>query len=93
MFGQLRFEAVLFERAKESDSRLCYTINSQYIGLFQKYHNTLRCSPQILHQLFFFQFVLGDIKSQEKLIKMLMQNFGGTAKSIMVFLKKAYSHN
>ena len=33
-----------------------------------------------------------DLQSpQEKLETMLMQNFGGTKKSIMVFLKKAYS--
>ena len=31
------------------------------------------------------------LSPQEKLKTMLMQNFGGTTKSIMVFLKKAYS--
>jgi len=35
----------------------------------------------------------GNCKSQEKLKTMLMQNFGGTKKSIMEFLKKAYKLN
>ena len=35
-----------------------------------------------------FNFSMADSKSQEKLKTMLMQNFGGTTKSIMVFLKK-----
>ena len=30
------------------------------------------------------------ISPQEKLKTMLLQNFGGTTKSLMVFLKKAY---
>ena len=38
---------------------------------------------------FVFDFYQGNCKSQEKLKTMLMQNFGGTTKSIMVFLKKA----
>ena len=31
------------------------------------------------------------MSEKEKLKTMLMQNFGGTTKSFMVFLKKAYS--
>ena len=44
-------------------------------NLFQKYHNTLFCLFKILHK-HCFQFLL------------LMQNFGGATKSIMVFFEK-----
>ena len=46
------------------------------MDLFQKHYNTL----------------WGDCKSREKLKTILMQNFGGESKSIMVFLKKASFH-
>ena len=39
---------------------------------------------------FVFNFSWGDCKSQEKLKTMLIQNFGGTTKSIMVFLPVQY---
>ena len=53
---------------------------------FKKYHNTFCC--HFLLQT--FAQVLFSILSQEKLNTMLMQNFRGTTKSIMVFLQKAY---
>ena len=54
---------------------------------FKKYHNTFCC--HFLLQT--FAQVLFSILSQEKLNTMLMQNFRGTTKSIMVFLQKAYN--
>ena len=59
------------------------------IGQVQKYHNTLCLSPQILHKHCFY-FLLRLFKSQVKIKAMLMQNFGGQTKSIIVFLKVAY---
>ena len=56
------------------------------IGLLKKYHNTFCC--HFLLQT--FAQVLFSISSQEKLNTMLMQNFRGITKSIMVFLQKAY---
>ena len=54
---------------------------------FQKYHNTLFVPPK-----FWFVSSLSwdHCKSQEKIKTMLMQNFEGQVKSIMVFLKVAY---
>ena len=59
------------------------------ISHFGKYHNTLCLSPQILHKLCFC-FLLGPLKSQEKLETTLVQNFEGETKSIMVFSEVAY---
>ena len=57
-------------------------------NLFQKYHNTLFCLFKILHK-HCFQFLLGlTIAPREMETFMLMQNFGGTTKSIMVFFWK-----
>ena len=57
-------------------------------NLFQKYHNTLFCLFKILHK-HCFQFLLGlTIAPREMETFMLMQNFGGTTKSIMVFFEK-----
>ena len=57
-------------------------------NLFQKYHNTLFCLFKILHK-HCFQFLLGlAIAPREMETFMLMQNFGGTTKSIMVFFEK-----
>ena len=39
-----------------------------------------------------FNLSWGDCKSQEKLKTMLVQDFEGTTKSIMVFLKKGLHH-
>ena len=50
--------------------------------------------PRVCINIFVFQFLLGltILLPQEKIIKtMLMQNFEGTMKSIMVFLKRAIS--
>ena len=57
------------------------------IGHFQKYHNTLCLSSKILHikHCSYFLFSL-DCKSQEKIKTMLMGNFGGQTKSIMVLI-------
>ena len=53
------------------------------IDLFQNFHNILFCPSKI-------GLTILDLQSpHEKLKTMLMQYFGGTTKSIMVFLKKA----
>ena len=49
------------------------------IGHFQKYHNTLCLSLQILKSIAFI-FPWDHSKSQEKMETMFMQNFGGTNK-------------
>ena len=73
---------------------LTYQIGVHTIALekafFQKYHNTLFCLFKILHK-HCFQFLLGlTIAPREIETFMLMQNFGGTTKSIMVFFEKTY---
>ena len=52
------------------------------IGHFQKYDNTLCLFSKIL-QKHCSHFLLGPIKSQEKMETMFMQNFGGETKSII----------
>ena len=42
------------------------------------------CQPEVLHKQV-FSFSWGHFSSQEKLKKMLLQNFGVTKKSIMAF--------
>ena len=66
--------------------------SSSYIGLFIK--NTLilfDAPPKFCISIFFLNFSW-DLQSPEKTLKaMLMQNFGETSKSIMIFLKNAHS--
>ena len=59
------------------------------IGHFRKYHYTLCLSPKFYLSIVFV-FSRDHCKSQEKLETMLMQNFGGQSKSIMVFSEMAY---
>ena len=62
------------------------------IGHFQKYHNTLCLPSKILHK--HCSIFSWDLQwFQEKIKTMLMHNFGGQTKSIMVFLKVAYTFN
>ena len=59
-------------------------------GFFQKYHNTFCCPPEILHK-HCFQFLLGLTITPREIENYAYAKFGGTAKNIMVFLKKAYT--
>ena len=57
------------------------------IGHSQKYHNTICLSSKILHIKHCSYFLLRlDCKSQEKIKTMLMGNFRGQTKSIMVLI-------
>ena len=49
------------------------------IGHFEKYHNTLCLSPQILHK-HCFQFLLGIIKAPRENKNNAYAKFGGTSK-------------
>ena len=62
---------------------------STFLGFFEKYHNTLCCPSKILHK-HCFQFLLRLTIAPRKIEYNAYGNFGGTTKSIMVFLKKAY---
>ena len=65
-----------------------HRIITKVVGLFQKYHNTLCRLSNILHK-HCLQVLLGPFNSQKNLKTTLIQNFGGTIRSIVVFLKKA----
>ena len=70
--------------------KMSHRTHHNCIGLFQNYLLLFAVPPKFCISIVFnFSW---DLQSpQEKLETMLMQNFGGTKKSIMVFLKKAYS--
>ena len=59
------------------------------IGHFEKYYNTLCLSPISIVSSFSWELQ----RPQEKTKTMLMQNFGGQTKSIMVFSEVAYCLN
>ena len=64
-----------------------FRVSMHPIGHFGKYYNALCLFLQILPKHFFSW----DLPwSQKKTKRMLMQNFGGQTKSIMVFSKMAY---
>ena len=82
---------VVLERDSNSNDYqlgFCSLIESFFsdLGLFSKYHNTI-CLPSKYCISIVFS---SDLQSpQEKLKTMLMQNFGGTTKELLFFLKKA----
>ena len=63
---------------------------STFIGFFKKNTVILYVVPPKFCISIVLNFSWRNCESQEKLKTMLMQNFGGATKSIMVFLKKAY---
>ena len=89
--GVTRLLFSLFKQVNVAVNVFCAREMSQAIsvGHFQKYRNTLCLSSKICISIT-FTLSWDHCKSQEKMETMLMQNFGGQAKSIMVFLKVAY---
>ena len=76
-----------FVRTKGSNDQ--DATENAHIDHLQKYHSTLCLSSEFCISIIFI-FCWDLCKSQEKLETVLMKNFGGQTKSIMVFLKVAY---
>ena len=71
------------------DISVYHLVTQHHIGHFQKYYITLCLSSKTLHK--HCSIFSRDLQwSQEKIKTMLIQNFGGQTKSIMVFLKVAH---
>ena len=79
--------AMLVHRTKEK--KLVWELDS--IGHFEKYHNTLSLSPQILHK-HCFQFLLGITKAPRENKNNAYAKFGGTNKEYYGIFRSGLYH-